>query len=245
MSGADAHPAATSGNSPADTLRQLLAFAKAPTPPGGPMLRGRERRRVFSVVLAVDIAVAALMVAVVAIAEGFGATFPQVEDFDLDPLTLAIFAIAVAPVMEEVIFRGWLRGRRADLEFAATFVALILATTGLSYLDAVGEVAIGGVVVLGVIVAWLRWLATRKAHTAVPAWFSRHYGKIIYASSLVFGMIHLTNYAELQFITVFLVLPQTIGGLILAFTRTRLGLGAAILQHALFNALFTALDPWL
>ena len=41
-------------------------------------------------------------------------------------------------------------------------------------------------------------------------------------------------------IDLILVLPQTLGGLVLAYTRTRLGLIAAMVQHALFNAVLTA-----
>jgi membrane protease YdiL (CAAX protease family) len=77
----------------------------------------------------------------------------------------------------------------------------------------------------------------------VPAWFARHFHWFVWGSSLLFGLIHLGNYEPLAHpLGVLVVLPQTIGGLLLAYTRTRLGLGAAMAHHAAYNALFLAED---
>jgi hypothetical protein len=55
------------------------------------------------------------------------------------------------------------------------------------------------------------------------------------------GLIHLGNYTPIQHpLGLLIVLPQTIGGLLLAYVRTRLGLGAAMAHHAAYNAVFLA-----
>jgi membrane protease YdiL (CAAX protease family) len=65
----------------------------------------------------------------------------------------------------------------------------------------------------------------------------------VWGSALVFGLIHLGNYEPLTHpFGVLVVLPQTIGGLLLAYTRARLGLGAAMAHHAMYNAVFLAGD---
>jgi membrane protease YdiL (CAAX protease family) len=77
----------------------------------------------------------------------------------------------------------------------------------------------------------------------VPAWFTRNFHWFVWGSTLLFGLIHLGNYEPLTHpLGVLVVLPQTIGGLLLAYTRTRLGLRAAMLHHAAYNALFLASD---
>ena len=77
-------------------------------------------------------------------------------------------------------------------------------------------------------------LTSEKSKTPVP-----HFHLLLRASrtgKLAVGAL----------ICVLAVLPQTIGGLLLAYTRTRLGLRAAMLQHALYNALYLASDyGWL
>lgn len=92
----------------------------------------------------------------------------------------------------------------------------------------------GGLLIL--VGAYLHWRRTREANVSVPDWFARNYGPVVYGSSILFGAAHLTNFDEFSALHMLVVLPQTLGGLVLAFTRTRLGLRAAIYQHAAFNA---------
>lgn len=76
--------------------------------------------------------------------------------------------------------------------------------------------------------------------------FRQFYPLFVWLSSLVFGAVHLSNYEGTpEIVDILMVLPQTLGGLVIAFTRTRLGLRAAILHHALFNAIAFALEPFL
>ena len=87
----------------------------------------------------------------------------------------------------------------------------------------------------------VQWSLTRTRDTAVPAWFKRHFHWFVWGSTLLFGLAHLGNYEALTSpLGVLVVLPQTIGGLLLAYTRTRLGLGAAMAHHAAYNAVFLA-----
>lgn len=151
--------------------------------------------------------------------------------------------LLIAPLLEELVYRGWLSGRVAALRFAlygfaaeALLVAALFLDDGIAH---VAALAAAGVALAGLV----QWLATRHDDTAVPPWFTRHFHWYVWGSSLAFGLIHLGNYEPITSpLGLLVVLPQTIGGLVLAYARTRLGLGAAMLHHAAYNAVFLAVE---
>lgn len=154
------------------------------------------------------------------------------------------FGLLLAPVLEEAVYRGWLSGRIAALRFAifgffaeACFIASLWMPP-----EWAGPVAVTGAA--AALVGLVQWLQTRERDTAIPAWFTRNFQWLVWGSSLFFGLIHLGNYEALAHpLGVLVVAPQLIGGLLLAYVRTRLGLRAAMLHHAAYNALFLALEP--
>ncbi len=147
-----------------------------------------------------------------------------------------------APVLEELLYRGWLSGRIAALRFAAygfAAQALLLASLFVRE-DMAMPLALAGAALA--LAGLVHWSLTRTRDTAVPVWFTRNFHWIVWVSSLAFGLIHLGSYEALTHpLGVLVVLPQTIGGLLLAYTRTRLGLGAAMLHHAGYNAVFVVM----
>ncbi|MEL7188816.1 MAG: CPBP family glutamic-type intramembrane protease [Pseudomonadota bacterium] len=154
--------------------------------------------------------------------------------FEADFLTMVV----LAPILEEALFRGWLRGELAALRFAgiawiAVALVIVAEVLGWAILSSVT-----GIAMILLLIGFVQWLATRKTETQVPDWFKQHYGKLVWGSTLIFGLIHVANYETLASpLDLMLVASQTLGGLLLAYTRTRLGLGAAIGQHAAWNLL--------
>jgi membrane protease YdiL (CAAX protease family) len=68
---------------------------------------------------------------------------------------------------------------------------------------------------------------------------SRFFPWVFYASTLVFGFYHITNFSmseEILFYSPLLVAPQLCIGLILGYLRVRFGLVWAIALHAAYNA---------
>ncbi len=147
-------------------------------------------------------------------------------------------ALLLAPIVEEALFRGWLSGRLAALRFAAfgfaaqgLFLASLWAGEAWRMPLALGGVFLG---FAGLVI----WLDRRGRETQVPRWFTRHFHWLVWGSSLVFGLIHVGNYAPMADVRgVLVVTSQLIGGLVLAYVRTRLGLGAAMAYHAAYNVL--------
>jgi len=162
---------------------------------------------------------------------------------DADAASFATSPLAflvLAPLLEELVFRGWLTGWVAALRFAACgFAAMALMLAGVSLVPDHGRVlawAGAGVALAGLV----HWSLTRERAPLreVPPAFIRHFGVIVWAQALLFGAIHLGNYADLASpLGLAVVLPQVLGGLLLAYIRTRAGLAAGMAYHAGYNGL--------
>lgn len=77
-----------------------------------------------------------------------------------------------------------------------------------------------------------------------PCW-KRHFPFIVYFFVCLFAILHMMNYQNpgisLYLMSIFITLPQLIGGLTLSFTRLRLGFWWAVAQHSLYNLVFMLL----
>lgn len=162
------------------------------------------------------------------------------------PDTLAASPLAflvIAPLLEELLFRGWLTGRTAALRFAAWgFAAMALMLAGVSLLPEHAR-ALGWAGTGAASAGLVQWGLTRARYSAraVPPALIRHFGWIVWAQAALFGLIHLGNYeSPASPLGIAVVLPQVLGGVLLAYIRTRAGLIAAIGYHAAYNALVVA-----
>ena len=226
-----------------ERLVDVARFVARPAFMPQPAAWGRAAALALLVVFALDMAVDTLVSELTHVWDDSAGFLPVPLEYETTLAGDLFDFLILAPVMEELAFRGWLTGRMAALRFGACgMVAMGLLTASVF---APAEYAIP-LTLAGMALAFaglLHWLATRERDTEVPAWFARHFHWFVWGSSLLFGLIHLGNYEPLQHpLGVLVVLPQTIGGLLLAYTRTRLGLGAAMAHHAAYNALFLAED---
>jgi membrane protease YdiL (CAAX protease family) len=229
------------GLAPRVLLADFGRFLVRPAYYAQPMAWGRATALLLLAVLALDVAVAEIFIRVTDLWDASAGFLPKPIEDDA-PLAEKLFlALLFAPVVEEALFRGWLTGQIAALRFAAYgmgALALSLATLFLS--DAFAEpVGFAGLALA--LAGLIHWVRTRHRDTAVAAWFTRHFHWFVWGSTLLFGLIHLGNFEPLTHpLGVLVVLPQTIGGFLLVYTRTRLGLRAAMAHHAAFNAVWVA-----
>jgi membrane protease YdiL (CAAX protease family) len=221
----------------------VARFVRRPSFVAAPLPWGRAAALVLLTVFAFDLALDTLVAHATAWLDSQLPFLPAPIE---EQTTLAedLFGyLLLAPVLEELVYRGWLSGRVAALRFALYgFVAegIFIATLFVPA-EAALPLALGGVAVA--LAGLVHWSLTSERDTAVPAWFTRHFHWFVWASTLLFGLMHLGNYEALTHpLGVLVVLPQTIGGLLLAYTRTRLGLRAAMLHHAAYNAVWLAGD---
>lgn len=226
-----------------ERLADVARFLVRPTYAPRSMAWGREAALVLLALLALDLAIGLSVHAVLGLldAAGPGGVLPAQVKTDLPPAVDLMNALVLAPVLEEALFRGWLTGRTAALRFAAWGMAALGALLMSLHLPEPAARQVAKAAGIGMLLALYQWVRTRDRDTAVPAWFIGNFHWLVWGSTLLFGAIHLGNFGALTSpLGLVVVLPQTVGGLLLAYTRTRLGLRAAMAHHAAFNAIYLA-----
>lgn len=247
MADAHARPLVAGTMSARARVVDVARFAARPTPGDGTLPWGRALVLALGLVFAFDLALDQLAVTLTALADTRMPFLPAEIEQDTTLAEDLFGFLLLAPVLEELVYRGWLTGRTAALRFAAFGFAAEALLFAALFVEEAAAMPMALVAVGLVFAGLVQWLATRERDRAVPGWFIRHFHWLVWGSSLLFGLMHLGNYESLTHpLGVLVVLPQTIGGLLLAYTRTRLGLGAAMVHHAAYNALFLASDyGWL
>lgn len=242
--------AETTSLAPANSTRgewgQYARFLKRPAlPDRAPMPRLSSLGAVFRL-FALDLV---LMSALLAIAGAVMATGVDVPETALAGMEIGggiLFAVVVvAPLAEEIIFRGWLSGRPGHILGLIAAVPVTIAAAA-AFSLAGGQSL--GQIWLGALVAVLAGLATAlgivfwlRRHTAM-GWFQRFFPLFFWLSTLAFSLVHVFNFEPEQMIMALpLVLPQFVTGTMLGYLRVNYGLWSSILLHMLHNGAFISL----
>ncbi|MBF9151231.1 CPBP family glutamic-type intramembrane protease [Novosphingobium jiangmenense] len=219
------------------TLAELFAFLRRPVPMAASGLNADGAIGRWLVLAAFQLGVLGLVVMpLVALWQKAFALSPPDAFEGLGPLALWGGAVLLAPVLEELFFRGWMSGTRRVLALMGVVVAGLLLFIAFGR----GKPLVGGGILLATVAvaAGLWWRMRRDK--AVPDWFSRHFALLIYGTTAIFAAMHLFNYPTITLVAVPMVLPQFWSGLMFAHIRVRLGLLASILNHIASNAIVLA-----
>lgn len=170
------------------------------------------------------------------------------ESINFPLWVMLLFGAVIAPLMEEATFRAPMRPTAIMLALAGG----MWLTTLLDFVVPAGFVAMmpGGVsgylilsltLALGFGVWFYRYLTTSARLQAAQNIIARHFAVFYWGITAVFALLHLGNYPGfnplIHFTWIpFLVAPQFMAGLFLGYARMRFGLWAAILSHAMGNA---------
>ncbi len=149
--------------------------------------------------------------------------------FSVKTILIAVF---IAPVYEEILFRGLLR--------LSGVTALLFVVTGLCLLTVSfinGKTM--SVIVLTIILLGFAVLFFKVGLSRLQMLADKNFRSLYYISSALFGLLHVFNFSgDVIMIAVFsviLILPQLVLGLILGFVRTRYGLKSSIVFHMIVN----------
>ena len=225
-----------------ERVRDVLRFTVRPTYVGRSMAWRPSFVAALALVLGLKLLLMPLVGVLIEIVLGSSGVLPDIAVDRPMRLRHVLEYVLLAPLLEETLFRGWLNGRRAALRFLAYGAAALgLLLAGFLFDPDVRRI-LALVAVATVFAGLIHWSLTRYRDRAVPDWFIRHFRWIVWGSSLVFGLIHLGRFEVLTHpLGVLVVLPLILGGMLLAYTRTRLGLRAAMVQHGCFNAVLIGL----
>ncbi|UIP07043.1 CPBP family glutamic-type intramembrane protease [Erythrobacter sp. SDW2] len=181
---------------------------------------------------ALDLTVAGGLI-LLAMAATFGGFDPPSHALDglswTPEIVLAI--VVIAPLTEELFFRGWLSGRP---DAVSPVILLGMAAVALVFAGKDNALAAAGVAGVAVLAALALAFVLRKR----PAWgwFTRAFPLFFWLSTTAFALVHLLNYEEGSLAMLLpLVLPQFIAGSIFGYARVTYGLWASMLLHVLHN----------
>ncbi|MFW5634848.1 MAG: type II CAAX prenyl endopeptidase Rce1 family protein [Erythrobacter sp.] len=209
----------------------LLAFLRHPYLPERLLPPGQSARLVARL-FALDLVAIAGFAALALTAVGLGLELPENYNatLGLGAQTIVLLVI-VAPVLEEIVFRGWLSGR------PGTILALFWAGAGLAGLALFGAGAgpAGPIAALIGLVLAAAMLVALRGRPPLPV-FERHFAWFFWASAILFAAVHLANYEEGALaILLPLLVPQFVLGTLAGHVRVRCGLVWSMLLHAAHN----------
>lgn len=164
---------------------------------------------------------------------------PDPEAFGrVSPAWLVPSVILIAPLLEELLFRGWQSGTRGALWLLVCTVPVLAGLVMVT--DPSRGLAALAIIVAAVLAGLIGCLLLRR-NRAPLAWFARAFPFIFYATAALFALVHLANYDRISLAAVPLVLPQLWAGLLLGYLRQRVGLLGSIAAHATSNGLVMGL----
>jgi len=174
-----------------------------------------------------------------------------------DILFLVIYASIIAPLLEELLFRGALKLSYSRLAISISLIILFALSTAKEYFPKIFDllpqnlfirndllalpIYLGSAILLTIII-YLLLRAIIPKTKMISGYNSKTFKLMYYGTSLLFGLVHIMNYqniGHLWFLTLILVSPQILIGLFLGFTRVQYGLSWSILNHALHNFIST------
>ena len=167
------------------------------------------------------------------------------------PPLQAIFTIVVVwPIMEEMMFRLWLRPTRRTLSISLSMISVWIVTTfsslfvsELTATELVQRRSLIGVLnrILPLILAigiwylllgisWFQWwISALRRHWYVGLW----------VTSILFGRAHITNFTDkgIRYLIPLLTLPQTLIGFVLGAIRLQSQRRYTMVIHCIYNGL--------
>lgn len=215
----------------------FLSYLRRPTPdiPGGLALDEKIHRSIWLFALSIlTTFVAGTLFAALAFGFGVWPDRPAVSRPDVDATRLFVAIVLLGPLVEELLFRGWLTGTAKSLVLvvcaSSTFY---IAGAALDYLVIEGWPK--QVIVLALTGGALLALpSSDRGQTA--SLYRRVFPLLFWGQATAFGVLHVSSYAFMPSpLAIFATLPLVACGLIWAYARIQLGLLWTIALHAAYN----------
>ncbi len=226
--------------------KQFGAFLKRPQLPDRAPMPNLASVAAVLRMLGLDLVIMIVLLGIAGAVMSSGIDLPETALSGMEITGAVVFAaVIVAPIAEEIVFRGWLSGRPGHILALALLIgggmgaAVVAGTgTGTGDLQAMGSAALAGFVSAVLAGAAIFLLRRRGA----IGWFARFFPAFFWLSTVGFACVHLLNFPPEQIAMALpLVLPQFATGAILGYLRVNHGLWASMLLHLLHNGAFISL----
>ena len=200
-----------------ETFTDLISFLKNPVDEAGPELSAAKKFKTLISLLIIEIPLMAILILLISGLETLGLVdadnhkiLDMIKSYPV--LLLLLLTVVIGPLIEELIFRLYLRYKN---NYALHFLISIVSITGVRN--------------------------EQKAETFLISFWKKRYKYIFYFSAVIFGLIHISNFEfsyTILLLSPILVAPQIILGIIIGYIRVRNGFVSGLLLHSLHNAFF-------
>jgi membrane protease YdiL (CAAX protease family) len=156
---------------------------------------------------------------------------PMIDDSDLEYLKLGkIFSVAlVVPFLEEIFFRGFLNFDRSRIYLILFGIASVFVCT-MPENKNIGLTLCSIIIILVIILclnnSWYKHLTN---------FISNYLTILIVISSLCFGLVHLSNYDDFQFVNILVIIPHVLFGFFVSYIAVRHNIWVSLLYHSVNN----------
>jgi membrane protease YdiL (CAAX protease family) len=161
------------------------------------------------------------------------ATSIEETEFNYSPFIVFLLMVCLGPVIEELFFRLILK------PIYRNCVIFSVLTVLLSFIFMYKKVIFLSIPFSLLTVVNLTFLLNKKLLRKTQIFFLRNFYVFFYLSSLLFGLLHATNFKPFNFklilIMPVLVSPLIVAGIILGFIRMKFGIAYSILLHMFIN----------
>ena len=151
-----------------------------------------------------------------------------IDDSDLKHLALSrlITAIIVVPFFEEFVFRGYLCLEKK--------IYVVLFTIALLFLVCVFFNSNKFIIACVLIFSFLM-LFCSSVNTMVVGYINTHLLVFIIISSILFGVMHFTNYDKFEYVNLLIIVPKILVGVFLSYITLKYNIFLAYAFHGINN----------
>lgn len=170
----------------------------------------------------------------ISILKGVCLDIPLIDKEDFENLNWKIFLsyIIVIPIIEEIIFRAPLLIPKA--KFYSVLITIVLIFSGIIYIE--NEYFQLTFISLTLILEMI-YVKHRRFQNMLNSLIQKNYLALVFLSSVSFGLLHMWNYDEINFLSFISVIGRIITGLYFAFIATKYGLISSYFLHGLNNVI--------
>lgn len=227
-------------------LPELWLFLKSPSLPKNYQKWDRLAYYQWALLFAVEFTLT-IIIALLVIepyAQSMDIESPEIFTEDDTLFSMILLGVILAPLIEEPMFRGWLRGTKRALLFLALPTIYFGGLWLIFQISSDSNLMIITVFLWSFLIAFDGFFFVKDAfYDAAPMpQYRKYFPYIFYASAAAFGLLHIFNYDHPLSLTLIpMVTTQFLGGLVLGYVRLRFGLSAAMIMHGSSNGILIML----